>query len=355
MGSAGENHAMLLAPPGVAAIAVVRLRGPATDDWLTRFFSRRVPAGRCVHGELRDATGRILDDPVIVRTDATTLDVNLHGGTYVVHAALELARASGFVVHENAAAPLPDLGVDAADAVESEMLRYLPSARTEEALRILLAQPAAWADLHRRAAAGLVTPGQFRAITADHSLHWLLSLPRVAIVGPANVGKSTLANQLFGQTRSITADLPGTTRDWVGEVANLDGLAVMLLDTPGFREGSPGGADPIEVAALAASVGPIAAADLVVIVLDGSAPIPPSGRRLLETHHTALPVANKSDRPAAWNRHALAAIETIATRGDGLNRLRAAILRRFQCESLSIDRPRWWTPRQQQWLASYAR
>ena len=55
----------------------------------------------------------------------------------------------------------------------------------------------------------------------------------VAIVGPPNVGKSTLANRLFGQARSITADQPGTTRDWVGGVADIVGLAVTLVDTPG--------------------------------------------------------------------------------------------------------------------------
>ena len=47
-----------------------------------------------------------------------------------------------------------------------------------------------------------------------------------------------LANRLFAQERSITADVPGTTRDWVGEIANIDGLAVLLLtgcQNPGPR------------------------------------------------------------------------------------------------------------------------
>ena len=98
------------------------------------------------------------------------------------------------------------------------------------------------------------------AILADRSLWWLLHPPRVAIVGRPNVGKSTLANQLFARERSITADLPGTTRDWVGELADVNGLAVMLVDTPGLRDA----ADPIERAAIAGARGQIAAADLVV-------------------------------------------------------------------------------------------
>ena len=106
------------------------------------------------------------------------------------------------------------------DPLEQEVLMSLPLARTELTLRMLLAQPAAWDRLIARPPAKAETEN----ILADRALHWLLHPPRVAIVGAANVGKSTLANQLFGQQRSITVDLPGTTRDWVGETANLDGL-----------------------------------------------------------------------------------------------------------------------------------
>src|SRR6185503_2714425 len=95
---------------------------------------------------------------------------------------------------------------------------------------------------------------------------WMLHPPRVAIVGEANVGKSTLANQLFAQERSITADLPGTTRDWVGEVANVDGLPVTLVDTPGVRET----ADEVEREAIARSGEQVAAADLILLVLDAT-------------------------------------------------------------------------------------
>src|SRR5439155_5592202 len=99
-------------------------------------------------------------------------------------------------------------------------------------------------------------------ILADRALTNLLSLPKVAIIGPANVGKSTLANQLFAQERSITADIPGTTRDWVGEIANIDGLAVQLYDTPGLREA----ADEIEAAAIERSRGVVDEADLLIVV-----------------------------------------------------------------------------------------
>ncbi len=143
---------------------------------------------------------------------------------------------------------------------EREMLAHLPMARTEPAIRMLLDQPSAWG---RAIDAGL----DARSILADQTLLRMLNTPRVAIVGEPNVGKSTLANQLFGQQRSITADLPGTTRDWVGEIADIDGLAVLLVDTPGQRDA----ADAIERAAIVASQEQIGASDLILNVLDATA------------------------------------------------------------------------------------
>jgi tRNA modification GTPase len=151
------------------------------------------------------------------------------------------------------------------------------------------------------------------------------------------VGKSTLANQLFAQERSITADLPGTTRDWVGELANLDGLAVMLVDTPGVRETS----DAIERAAIERSGAEVKRADLVVLVLDASTPISAKEQRLIEAYTDAIRVWNKMD--VAGAAPAMHGIATVATTGIGVDQLRAAIRRRFGCETFDETRPRWWT------------
>src|SRR3954453_7383815 len=103
------NRAILMTAPGAAAIAVVRLTGPKTRDFLARHFSRTIKPSRCVHGELRGAEGRVIDDPVVVlHEDQNTADINLHGGPWVVQACLELARASGFEVIDRCAPPLPD-------------------------------------------------------------------------------------------------------------------------------------------------------------------------------------------------------------------------------------------------------
>jgi tRNA modification GTPase len=58
----------------------------------------------------------------------------------------------------------------------------------------------------------------------------------VAICGPPNVGKSTLFNALLGQERALTAPEPGTTRDYLTEPLEADGLRLVLVDTAGYRD-----------------------------------------------------------------------------------------------------------------------
>src|SRR5205085_4825200 len=60
----------------------------------------------------------------------------------------------------------------------------------------------------------------------------------VAIVGRPNVGKSTLFNRLIGDDRSITHDLPGTTRDTVDTLVETDEGALRFIDTAGMRRKS---------------------------------------------------------------------------------------------------------------------
>ena len=164
--------------------------------------------------------------------------------------------------------------------------------------------------------------------------------------GAANVGKSTLANQLFGQERSITADIAGTTRDWVGEIANVNGLPVMLVDTPGLRTTE----DPIEHAAIERSRARIEMAELIVLVLDATRPMEPGQAPLLKAYPRALRVVNKCDQTWAWQESETVAIHTIATTGEGVDDLRRAIAGHFGCADVDPETPRWWTQRQREIL-----
>jgi small GTP-binding protein len=327
------SRAILLTPPSPAAIAVLRIRGPGVGEFLARHFSRRAAPLRCVHGDLRDGGGAVIDDPVVVLSaDGAFADINLHGGPWVVASTLELLRRSGFdVIDVEPNQPLPDAAVEGETTLEREVMSHLPLAKTEQGVRMLLAQPAAW-----RAFVDSDPPAEaIRRVLDDDCLTKMLNPPRVAIVGAPNVGKSTLANQLFAQQRSITADVPGTTRDWVGEIANLDGLPVMLVDTPGVRETS----DPIERHAIERSREVVRGADLIVYVIDATAPFAPSTDRA-----GVLRVLNKADRgmPPGLEYD----VATVATTGQGVDELRRVIRERLRCDDLDPARPRVWTQRQ---------
>jgi small GTP-binding protein len=342
-----ERKAILLTPMGSGAIAVIRLVGGGVGTFLAAHFSRKARTGCCVHGELRDGD-RVVDEAVVVLGDeGKWADINIHGGPWVVRLVLDLARRQGFAPIECGTLPLPAQALDASTSLEREVLSHLPLARTTEAIRALLGQDKAWRALADTALPPDSKRQRLEAILADPSLHWMLHPPRVAIVGAPNVGKSTLANQLFAQERSITADLPGTTRDWVGEIANIDGLAVMLVDTPGLGQAS----DEVELQAVKHSRPEVAAADLVVLVLDASLPLAEHSR-LLERFARAIVVLNKCDReeaahsPLLHKQECPALLRTAATTGLGVAELRAAIRRHFGCADLHVPRPGIWTDRQ---------
>lgn len=60
--------------------------------------------------------------------------------------------------------------------------------------------------------------------------------PAIAILGRPNVGKSSLLNAILGEERAVVHDVPGTTRDPVDTVLDVDGRRVVLTDTAGLRK-----------------------------------------------------------------------------------------------------------------------
>jgi tRNA modification GTPase len=326
------NVAILLTPPGAAAIAVIRLRGPDTSSFLEQCFSKPAKPGKTVHGQLRDGE-TVLDDPVVLLGETGEFaDISLHGGAWIIRSTLDLAAKHGFTVIESTL-PLPVTALDDTDSIfDQEVQAHLPLTRTELGLRTLLAQPEIW----REALRGKIDAAE---ILADHSLWWLLNPPQVAIIGEPNVGKSTLANQLFGQKRSITADVPGTTRDWVGDMANIDGLPIHLIDTPGQRE-TP---DAIERAAIAASGEKISQSDLTILVLDAT-------RKPENIGKAGLIVINKIDQSPGWDFSKVDAIRISAKTGQGIDILSRTICEFFDIGRRGADWPRWWTDRQKEHL-----
>ena len=87
----------------------------------------------------------------------------------------------------------------------------------------------------------------------------------IAIIGKPNAGKSTLLNALLNEDRAIVSDIPGTTRDTIEEIINIDGILFRLIDTAGIREHS---ADVIESVGIEKSLQKMKQADVVLYLFD---------------------------------------------------------------------------------------
>jgi GTP-binding protein len=118
----------------------------------------------------------------------------------------------------------------------------------------------------------------------------------VAIVGRANVGKSTLFNRLIGKRRALVDDQPGVTRDRRMGEAKLGDLEFTAIDTAGIEEAA---ADTLTARMRAQTETAIADADAVFFVIDARAGIMPSDRVIAQlvrrSGKPAILIANKNE------------------------------------------------------------
>lgn len=198
-----------------------------------------------------------------------------HGGKRVVQRLTQWLTQRGCVVRD-----MPDpaeLYPEAATIIEAEMLATMARAASPAAIDLLAMQPQRWQTFD-------VLPEEKqrqqwpRIIERSTLLDRLIDPPMVVVAGRPNVGKSTLLNRLAGKAVSIVADLPGTTRDWVGSLVELNSntqtdvtsasnathIAVRWLDTPGLRSSD----DPVEEQAIELARAVLAQADVLIAMRD---------------------------------------------------------------------------------------
>ena len=159
----------------------------------------------------------------------------------------------------------------------------------------------------------------------------------VAIVGRANVGKSTLFNRLIGKRLALVDNQPGVTRDRREGEAKLGDLAFTAIDTAGIEDASP---DSLTGRMRAQTQAAIASADAVMFLLDARIGVTPSDRAIAQlvrkSGKPAILIANKSEGRAGdagfYEAYALGLGEPVALsaeHGEGLadlyDALRAAL------------------------------
>lgn len=157
---------------------------------------------------------------------------------------------------------------------------------------------------------------------------------KVALVGRPNVGKSSVFNSLLASDRAIVTEIPGTTRDSLSELLNIEGVPVLLTDTAGLRESN----DPVEYLGIERTRRAIADADLVLFVLDGSQPLTGEDEAIFANiaEHKHVIALNKSDLSGFDNLISTAIgansrrVAISAKTGAGFDLLRAALMEPFK-------------------------
>jgi len=116
---------------------------------------------------------------------------------------------------------------------------------------------------------------------------------RTLILGRPNVGKSSLLNYLLQDDRAIVTDIPGTTRDLLSESVNIGGVPLVLTDTAGYRQTD----DIVERIGVERGLEQLTAAQLVLLVLDGSTELSPEDKEILAQSQgkRLLVIINKTD------------------------------------------------------------
>jgi tRNA modification GTPase len=299
-------------PPGAGGIGIVRLSGPLAKEILARMF---LPFSSHLEnfqpwvlhrGRVLDTNGEPLDDALAVfmpgprtYTGEDMAEIHCHGGLFIVQSVLgkmlslgagEAARgefsrraflngrmdlSQAEAVAEMIAAPCREALRYSFNRLEGSLSRRVTALRDDlDELRARLCLAVDFPEEE----ADCLAPGDFTAAVGrvTEAVRMLLSGQKRAglmqrgaaavLAGAVNAGKSSLLNAFLGRNRALVTEHPGTTRDFLEEPCDLDGLPVLLTDTAGFREA----AEPVESLGVAAGREKVRAADAVIIVLDGA-------------------------------------------------------------------------------------
>jgi tRNA modification GTPase len=371
----------LSSAPGRSGIAVVRLSGSRSGDILAQIFApadsgrRQIPDRLATLGRVADPrTGSELDEALVTffhaphsYTGEDVAEISVHGSPAVIAYLLDCLCSLGARLAEPGEFTMRAFLHGRMDLAQAEAVRDLIEADTLHQAQVALRQrsgelsreltaikePLLDVIIRLEAAVEFVeddVPCESRdalAARLEELLRaldkWIASFRRgrivrhgfsLAVVGGPNVGKSSLFNALLLEERSIVTEAPGTTRDLVSEITDIEGIAVRLIDTAGVRDG----ADPVEQIGVDRTLRAMADADAVLLVLDTSRPCTDEDARL-RARLSAMPcivALNKADLPSVWSLQQRAeygsrwpCVEVSALKGVHIRELREAIRRQF--------------------------
>lgn len=370
--SANATIVAVSTPPGRGAIGIVRVSGPRSRTLVGRFFRSPTPyMNRLARPGVLVDEGRaekVIDRVVVTvfegpgsYTGEDVAEISAHGNPHLLESIVDRLVVAGARRAEPGEFTLRAVGNGKLDLVQAEAVRDFIGAQTDRQARTAMMQmDGALSRRVRPIRDGLVAlvaeieagidfaeddiappPAAALIRRIDPLMESVHSIAgtfregrvlseglRLAIVGRPNAGKSSVFNALSGEDRAIVTPVAGTTRDVLSETVEFDGIPVRLMDTAGIRESD----DAVEAIGIERARATLAAADLVVVVMDLSRSRDGSDAALLESveGRPYVIVLNKCDLAAAWEPDVFRnACVVSATRGTGIDGLRSRIVETF--------------------------
>jgi len=317
--------AALGTPLGEGAIAIVRLSGKGSLELVGRVFKARrksldfleLPSHRMTLGLIVDLKGRVLDEVLVcpmrapyTYTREDVVEIYCHGGILAVRRVLELILSLGARLAEPGEFTKRAFVNGRIDLAQAEAVLDIIRARSQMGMDLALKQlsgglSSVVASLREdlkgilaEVEAEIDFPEDVEAQDKDAIINKIKSIIEkidsflgsaeagrvyreglaTVLIGKPNVGKSTLLNQIIGEQRAIVTDIPGTTRDIIEEVVNVNGIPLRLIDTAGIREE----AGPVEKLGIERTKDAVERADIIIAIFDTTSPLLEDDRLVLE-------------------------------------------------------------------------
>lgn len=334
-----ETIAAIATAMSNSGIGIIRISGPEAFEVADRIFVRKngrslkeVKANTIHYGFIQDGNDRLDEVLVMVMkaphsyTAEDTVEIDCHGGIFMVKKILELVIKSGARAAEPGEFTKRAFLNGRIDLSQAEAVMDVIQAKNEYALKSSVSQlSGAVSKKIKELREQILYEIAFIESSLDDPEHisldgygekllpeleeWLKKAERLlasadngkvmtegvktVILGKPNAGKSSLMNVLIGEDRAIVTEIAGTTRDTLEENIYLHGISLNVVDTAGIRETE----DVVEKIGVTRARTAAESADLIIYVVDGSRPLDENDEEIMEfiRDKKAVVLLNKTD------------------------------------------------------------